>query len=119
MKLVVNEPTLLQPDREADLRDRVVGHPQQRGGALEPAGQQIRVRRLAERAPELAAEVGPRQAGRAREVVDIEGLEVARVGQVLGAQQMAFGRDEGHLAQYRARGGASVPAMIARRGARR
>ncbi len=60
----------LQPDREADVGDRAVGRPQQRGRALEPARQQVLVRRLTERAPELTAEVRRRQAGRAREVVD-------------------------------------------------
>ena len=34
----------LQPDREADLGDRAVGVAQQRGRALEPAGQQVGVR---------------------------------------------------------------------------
>ena len=55
------------------------------------------MRRLAEGAPELAAEVRAREPGGAGEVVDLERLEVARVGQVLGAQQMAGGRDEEHL----------------------
>ena len=54
------------------------------------------MRRLPERPPELAAEVRARQAGGAREVVDAERLGVARVGEVLGAQQVACGRDEGH-----------------------
>ena len=54
------------------------------------------MRRLAERAAELAAEVGAREAGGAGQVVDVERLEVARVGEVLGAQQVAGGRDEGH-----------------------
>jgi hypothetical protein len=54
------------------------------------------VRRLAEGAAELAAEVGAREAGRAGEVVHVERLEVARVREVLGAQQMAGRRDEGH-----------------------
>src|SRR4051794_19908208 len=37
-----------EPDGQADLRDRLVGGPQQRGRALEAAGEQVRVRRLAE-----------------------------------------------------------------------
>ena len=101
MKLVVNEPTLCRPTDEADLGDRAVGRPQQRRGALEPAGQQVGVRRLAERAPELAAEVRAREAGGAGHVVDAERLEVAGVGEVLGAQQVAGGRDECHRGQYR------------------
>ena len=85
-----------QADGEADVRDRAVGGAQQRRGALEPAGEQVRVRRLAERAPELAAEVGAREARAAGEVVDVERLEVARVGEVLGAKQVAYGRREDH-----------------------
>ena len=50
VKLVVNEPTLLQPDRDADLGDRAVGGAQQRRGPLEAAREQVGVRRLAERA---------------------------------------------------------------------
>src|SRR4051812_41555728 len=46
----------LQADAEADVGDRTVRDPEERGGALEPAGEQVLVRRLAERAPELAAE---------------------------------------------------------------
>ena len=38
-----------------------------------------------------------REAGGAGEVVDSERLEVARVGQVLGAKQMTDRRDEEHL----------------------
>ena len=54
------------------------------------------MRRLAEGASELPAEVRARETGGAGEVVDAERLEVARVGQVLGAQKMADGRDEEH-----------------------
>ena len=96
VKLVVNEPTLRQPDREADVGHRAVGRPQQRRRALEPARQQVGVRRLAERAPELAAEMRAREPGRAGQVVHVERLEVPRVGQVLGAQKVASRRNEGH-----------------------
>jgi hypothetical protein len=54
------------------------------------------VGRFPERAPELAAEVRPREAGGAGEVVDVERLGVAGVRQVLGAEQVPGGRDEGH-----------------------
>src|SRR5262249_42494225 len=47
----------LQADREADVGDRVVCRAQQRCRALEPPGEKVRVRRLAERAAKLAAEV--------------------------------------------------------------
>src|SRR5689334_18322783 len=46
-----------QADREADLGDLAVGAAQERRGALEPARQQVGVRRLAERLAELAAEM--------------------------------------------------------------
>src|SRR5919197_3011560 len=65
-------PDALEADIEADLRDRAVGVAQQRGGALHPAGEQIGMRRLAERSPELAAEVRPREAGGACQVVHVE-----------------------------------------------
>jgi hypothetical protein len=54
------------------------------------------VRRLAERSAELAAEVRAREACGACKVVDPERLEVARVGQVLGFEEVPGGRDEGH-----------------------
>ena len=56
------------------------------------------MRRLAEGAAELAAEVRAREAGGAGEVVDVERLEVPGVGEVLGAQQVPGGRDEGSIA---------------------
>ena len=96
MKLVVNEPTLDSPtEKQMSATERSV-FLQQRGGALEPAGQQVPVRRLAEGALELAAEVRARQPGGARQVVDVERLEVAGVGEVLGAEQVTGGRDERH-----------------------
>ena len=64
--------------------------------SLQAAGEQVGVRRLAERAAELAAEVGARQARGSGQVVHVQRLEVAGVGQVLGAQQVAGGREEGH-----------------------
>ena len=50
------------------------------------------MRRLAERAPELAAEVRRRQPGGAGQVGDRERLEVPGVGEVLGSQQVTGGR---------------------------
>ena len=44
------------------------------------------MRRLAERAAKLTAEVRARQSRGACEVVDVERLEVTRVGEILGAQ---------------------------------
>ena len=59
------------------------------------------MRRLAERPPELAAEVRARQAGGTSEVVDVKRLEVAGISEVLRTQKVAGGRDEGHAGQYR------------------
>src|SRR5690349_7794580 len=53
----------LEPDGEADVRHAVVGVAQQLRGTLQPAGQQVLVRRLPERPPELAAEVRGREPG--------------------------------------------------------
>jgi hypothetical protein len=56
-----------------------------------------------EGAPELPAEVEAREAGGAREIVHAQPLEVARVGEVLRAQQVPGGWDESHRHKYRAR----------------
>src|SRR5204863_9260724 len=76
--------------------NRAVRVAQQSGGALEPPGEQIGVRRLAERAAELAAEVGTRETGRAGQVVHAERVGVASIGEVLCTQQVAGGGNEGH-----------------------
>ena len=54
------------------------------------------MRRLSEGAAELAAEVGAGKAGRAGEVVDVERLEVAGIGQISGPKQVADGRNDDH-----------------------
>src|SRR3954451_12190568 len=87
----------LEADREAHVRDGAVRVAQQRRRTLEATGEQVLVRRLAEGTPELAAEVGAREAGGAGEVVDAERLEVARVGQVPGPQEVPRGRGECHV----------------------
>ena len=96
VKLVVNEPTLWSPTEKQMSATEWSVVRSIAGGALEPARQQIRVRRFAERPAELAAEMSARQPRRAGEVVDVERLEVPRVGQVLGAEQMPVGGYEGH-----------------------
>ena len=88
----------MEPDGEADVRHRVVGVPEQRCGPLEPPRQQVLVRRLAERAAELTAEVGRGEVGGLRERRDVERLAVARVDDVLRAQQVSLGRDRLHMA---------------------
>ncbi len=56
---------------------------EQRRGALQPASEQVCVRRFAERASELAAEMTPRQAGGVSEIDNAKRLEVARIGKIL------------------------------------
>jgi putative membrane protein len=62
------------------------------------------MRRLAESSSELAAEVGPGESRGAGQVVDSQPVGVTRVGNVLGAEQVAGGRGECHRAQYCRRG---------------
>jgi hypothetical protein len=50
-------PDAAQPDQQADVCDRAIGVAEQRRGALQPAGEEVVVGRLAERPAELAAEV--------------------------------------------------------------
>ena len=54
------------------------------------------MRRLAERAPELAAEMSTREPGLGREIGNPKRLGVASVDQVSRPQEMALGRDEPH-----------------------
>ena len=49
------------------------------------------MRRLAEGAPELAAEVGPGKARGSGKIVDTQRLEVAGIREILGAQEVAVG----------------------------
>ena len=94
MKLVVKEPTLCSPtEKQMSATEWSVA--QQRGGPPEAPRQQVGVRRLAERPAELAAEVRARKPGCPREVVHVERLEIARVGQVLGPEEVARGWREG------------------------
>lgn len=55
------------------------------------------MRRLAECAPELTAEVGAGEPGGPGQVADVKPLEVASVGKVLGAQEVPGGWNEGHF----------------------
>ena len=54
------------------------------------------MRRLTERAPELAAEVSTREPGLGGEIGNAKRLGVARVDQVSRPQEMALGGDEPH-----------------------
>jgi cyclophilin family peptidyl-prolyl cis-trans isomerase len=56
--------------------------------------------RLAERPSKLPAEMSAGELGCTGEVVHAQGLEVARVGEVLRSQEVAGKRDECHRGQY-------------------
>ena len=58
------------------------------------------MRRLPERRPELPAEVRGGEAGGPREVGDVERLRVARVGEVLRAEEVPGGRGVRHDRKY-------------------
>ena len=95
VKLVVNEPTLCSPtEKQISATERSVVRSS--AAPARAAGEQVCVRRLAERTAELAAEMRAREARRASHGADVERLEVARVGERLGAQEVAGRRDEGH-----------------------
>ena len=82
-----------EADRETDVRDRAVGVPEKLRRTFEPTVQQVLMRRLAELALELAAEVGWREPRRAGERRDVERLAVTRVHQVFRAQEVPPRRD--------------------------
>ena len=69
-KLVVNEPTLVNPTAVQIARHRPVRRAQQRGRPLEPPTQQVLMRRLPEHLAELTAEMRRRQPCRLRHVGD-------------------------------------------------
>src|SRR5439155_4726972 len=80
-----------QPHREADVRHRPVGVAQQHGCPLEPAGQEVLVRRLAESLAELAAEVRRREVRGLSERGNVERIAIPGVGEVLRSEQVARG----------------------------
>jgi hypothetical protein len=86
----------VEAHREADLRDLQVSGSQEVAGALEPAGQQVLVRRLPEGAPELSAEMAWRDVGGTCERLEVEWLGVAAVDDVAGAEQVAGEWIRGH-----------------------
>ncbi|HEY8629134.1 MAG TPA: hypothetical protein VIL73_01150 [Gaiellaceae bacterium] len=86
-KLVVNDPMLRSPTVR-QMSATAIGVAQQRSCALEPAGEEVLVRRLAEGAPELAAEVRRREPRSACEGRHVERVPVAGVDQVLGAEEV-------------------------------
>ncbi len=58
------------------------------------------MRRLAECAPELAAEVGARKTGGTSEIIDLERLRVRRVDEIASSQQVALRRNDVHRLQF-------------------
>ena len=100
MKLVVNEPTLCRPtEKQMSATERSVV----RSSAA--ARSRRRVSRYAwgdspNARRNSRLKCAARESGGAGQVVDVQRLEVAGVGQVLGAQQVAGGRDERHAGEY-------------------
>ena len=88
-------------DGEADVGDGAIGIPEQGGRPLEAARQEVLVRRLAERAAELTAEVRAREVSGPGERGDVERLAIAGVREVLRAQEVADGVRRVQGAQYR------------------
>jgi hypothetical protein len=85
-----------EADREADVRDAPVGRAKQGRGTLQAAGEQVRMRRFAERSPELAAEMSARESRCAGQVVNPQRLDVARVGDIFRSEQVPGRWDEDH-----------------------
>jgi hypothetical protein len=85
-----------QADRKADVGDTPVGDAEERSGALEPAREEVLVRRLAEHAAELPAEVGGREVGHFRQGGHVERLAIAGIDQILCAQEVTR-RMEGRM----------------------
>jgi hypothetical protein len=81
-------PDTAEADGEADVRYGAVGVSQQRGRPLQPTGQEVLVRCLAEGPAELTAEVGRREMGDARERRHVERLAVAGVDEILRAEEV-------------------------------
>ena len=94
----VNDPTLLSPTAKqisATLRSVF-----RRSAAARSSRRVNRYwcGRLAERAAELAAEVRRGEVRRLGQCRDVERLPVARIDEILRAEQMPFGRDGRHAA---------------------
>jgi hypothetical protein len=74
---------------EGDVRDGQIRVPQERRGFLDPAREQVAMRRHAESFLELAREVGCRDAAHLCETFHRPGLVRSRIHAVLRAQQAA------------------------------
>lgn len=92
-KLDVKEPMLCRPTLMQMSATELSVVRSSAAARFHPPGEQIRVRRLTERAPELAAEMRLRQAGSAGQFRDVDILEEAGVGEILRAQQVPGRRD--------------------------
>ncbi len=80
----------------ADPQYGPVGVAQQRRRPFKATGEQVLVRRFAKGFTELSAEVSGGEAGGACQIRDRQLLGVPSVGQILGSQQIASGRDMRH-----------------------
>jgi hypothetical protein len=92
-----------EPDGEADVRDRAVGRAEERRRALEPPVQEVLVRRFAERAAELPAEVRGRELGGARECLHLQLLAVPRIHEVPCAEKVPGRMRVRHGSEYACR----------------
>lgn len=102
----------METDRQADVGDGTIRRAQQGGGTFESAGEEVHVWRLAKGTAKLAAEVGARKTRCASEIINAEALEISRVREVLGSQEMSSGRRESHQGKvsrgrFRSEGGGS------------
>jgi hypothetical protein len=87
-KLVVNEPTLVNPaitQMSATVRSVL----RSRAARSSRLAEQVPVRALPECPAELAAEMGRRQPRGSGQRGDVERLKVPAVGEILGPQQVA------------------------------
>jgi len=79
----------LRADSETDVGNRPIGRAQQVRSSLQPARQQVLVRRLAKDLFELATEMSRGQVGGGGQIGDRERLEIPGVGEVFCPEQVA------------------------------
>ena len=95
-KLVVNEPMLRRPTARQMSATLQSVMRRSGSGALEPAREEVLVRRLAKHAAELPTEVGGREVGHFRQGGHVERLPIAGIHQILCAQEVTR-RMEGRM----------------------
>src|SRR5439155_23125793 len=94
-------PDAAQADREADVGNAPVGVAEERSGALEPAREEVLMRRLAEHAVEFPTEVGRREVRHPRQGGHVERLPIAGIHQILGAEEVTRRMQGPHDREYR------------------